>query len=34
MEKNLGELAVGQAFYAEPFLPVIPAQVVGGLAQL
>ena len=32
-EKNLGKLAVGQAFYAEPLLPVIP-QVVGGLAQL
>ena len=33
MEKNLGKLAVGQAFYAEPLLLVIP-QVVGGLAQL
>ena len=33
MEKNLRKLVVGQAFYAEPFLPVIP-QVVGELAQL
>ena len=33
IEKNLSKMAVGQAFYAEPLLPVIP-QVVGGLAQL
>ena len=32
-KNNLGKLAVGQAFYAEPLLPVIP-QVVGGLVQL